>query len=117
MKKKYLLLILPLIAQAFPAEAGVRFLVQDPETQYNDIFSNNHAGPAKEKPPVLNKCEEAGYIYTRCSNGMVLRGRCPYSTMYYADCCPEDYKYTAAQCRAMGKETSTYSCTGLYACY
>ncbi len=118
MNRQYILLILlPAILIASTAVAGVRFLVQDAETQYNDVFSDTHAGPKTDSQPFLSKCEEEGYRYTACSNGMILRGRCPYNSMYYADCCPEDYKYTAAQCRAMGKETSTYSCAGLYACY
>lgn len=98
--------------------AGVRFLVNGPETQYSDTFkddapSNNYQASRSE----ITKCENAGYRYKRCKPGMILRKKCPYHSSYYAECCPEDYKYSPQDCYQMNKTTSTYTCGGFYACY
>lgn len=98
--------------------AGVRFLVNGPETQYNDSFrdedsSSNYQASRSE----ITKCENAGYIYKSCDRGMILRKRCPYHSSYYAECCPEDYRYSPQDCYQMNKTTSTYTCGGFYACY
>ncbi len=112
----YVLSIFLLGASA--AQAGVHFLVQDGEMRYNDNVlgessSYNSSLSKKDQP---NKCQKEGYVYTRCPAGMVPRGRCPYSTMYYAECCPADYRYTEKDCQAMGKKTGKFSCGGFFAC-
>lgn len=115
-----LLNLIALFASIFchTAYAKVRFIVDGPETQYNDVmidYNDNHRGNIPAQAP--NKCEETGYTKTRCDTGMILRGQCPSSSYYYSDCCPEEYKYSTSDCHNQGKTTSTYSCAGYYACY
>ena len=58
----------------------------------------------------------AGYTYQKCDDGMLPADPCPYDRSLYANCCPDTYRYSAAECRAMGKGLGEYSCGGFYKC-
>lgn len=118
-KKLFFLSLTACVLLCHSLQAKVRFIMEKPDSDYGSSFSNSDSSSNNnyDSNPIMNRCEEAGYTKIHCDVGMVLRNPCPYISGYYADCCPEDYRYSANECRRQGKTTSTYSCAGYYACY
>lgn len=126
---KYLIpfLFIGLLVCAFNSQAGVRFIVEDGESYYNDNWYEDTPSriPHYEDTPTQaqryggrgTNCAEKGYSITHCSDGFYPANPCPDNLNYYKDCCPEEYIYSIDECYTMNKTPSSFSCGGKYACY
>lgn len=92
------------------ALADIRFIMDTPASpQYN----------SQDKNYDLDKqslCIENGYNKTSCSEGFILAEVCPYLSTYFANCCPEEYRYTKEECQSQNKTAGPYNCGGYYKC-
>lgn len=114
---KFLFLIF--LLYSFPVSADVRFITETENTaEYKRFQKLNQSSPSVENYTLDNaqRCNAEGYTYTSCASDMLLADPCPYDSSYYANCCPDTYRYTASECQAMGKDPGVYSCGGYYKC-
>lgn len=105
---------------SLPVSADVRFITETENTADHEKFQNLQP---QYTPPQndfvlddIQRCKAEGYIYEKCDSGMFLADPCPYKSNIYANCCPQAYHYTAAECKALGKNLGAYSCGGYYKC-
>lgn len=105
---------------SFEASADVRFITETENTADYEKFQKLNPAKYPETPnyniDAKTRCGSEGYTYSKCSNGFFLADPCPYDYSFYANCCPDNYRYTAEECRAQGKTLGTYSCGGFYKC-
>lgn len=115
-----ILIALLIILTASNTAADVRFITETENTADYEKFQklNPKYNPQPDDYTLNNeqRCRTEGYTYKRCSDGMLPADPCPYDGSLFANCCPDTYRYSAAECRAMGKEIGKYSCGGFYKC-
>ena len=115
-----ILLFLGILLNAVSAIADVRFITETENTADYKKFQmlNPKYAPQTDNYALDNekRCKIEGYIYKKCDSGMFPADPCPYDGNLYANCCPDSYHYTAAECKSMGKGLSEYSCGGYYKC-
>ncbi len=114
MKKFTLLIITFCFLHYSSAEAGIRFIMDtDAAIRGGD---SSLSGSIPDNTESKEQCIEQGYNKTSCSEGFFLADSCPYAPEYYANCCPDEYKYTREECISQNKPIGTYSCGGYYKC-
>ena len=106
-----------LIFCGFDSHAGVRFIVEDGESYYNDNWYGGTPTHSRLYGGRGNSCADQGYTITHCDSGFYPANPCPDNLNYYKDCCPEEYIYSIDECYTMNKTPSSFSCGGKYACY
>lgn len=115
-----ILILFGLLLNINCALADVRFITETENTADYEKFQklNPQYTPQIDNYTLDNasRCKAEGYTYSQCASGMLLADPCPYDYSLYANCCPEAYHYTAAECQAMGKGLGEYSCGGYYKC-
>lgn len=109
--QKFYLILLSILFAASTSVAGVRFIVENGESYYNDNWFE------KSTTTTISRCEQKGYTITECDSGFYPATPCPYDHSFYKECCPEEYSYSKDECYTMGKTPSSFSCSGLYSCY
>lgn len=118
MPKKFLILLsIGFSIYAANTSARVRFITETENTagavvddEYKSIGGEIFNNDSKAR------CANEGYTKTRCGSDTFLANPCPYNYSYYRECCPSEYRNTAAQCEAQGKGLGAYSCGGYYRC-
>lgn len=117
---RILLSTLLFILVNFSAQADVRFITETENTADYEKFQKLNPKYAPQINDYIidneNLCRAEGYTYKGCTDGMLPANPCPYDSNFYANCCPDTYRYTAAECQAMGKGIGPYSCGGFYKC-
>lgn len=115
-----ILIALLIALTGFNAAADVRFITETENTADYEKFQklNPKYAPQADNYALDDerRCRAEGYTYQKCDDGMLLADPCPYDHSLYANCCPDTYRYSAAECRAMGKGLGEYSCGGFYKC-
>lgn len=115
-----ILIALLIILTSFNTAADVRFITETENTaDYEKIQELNSLYTPQDDDYAFEdekRCLSEGYTYKTCDNGMLLADPCPYDANLYANCCPDTYRYSAAECHAMGKSLGEYSCGGFYKC-
>lgn len=99
------------------ATARVRFIT-DTENTAGAVVEDEYKSDGGEvfNNDTKSRCANEGYTITRCDSSSFLADPCPYNYSYYRECCPSEYRNTAAQCEAQGKGLGAYSCGGYYKC-
>ena len=115
-----ILIALLIALTGFNAAADVRFITETENTADYEKFQklNPKYAPQADNYALDDerRCRAEGYTYQKCDDGMLLADPCPYDRSLYVNCCPDTYRYSAAECRAMGKGLGEYSCGGFYKC-
>lgn len=116
----HILILFCLLLTTNYTQADVRFITETENTADYEKFQRLNP---KYTEPIddyaidnASRCKAEGYTYSKCASGMLLADPCPYDYSLYANCCPDTYRYTATECRAMGKSLGEYSCGGYYKC-
>lgn len=117
---KKLLLLTSLICFFYTTEtsAGIRFIMDTNAGIKDSNKTNDSYQSDTENYDAVNtdSCLAEGYNKTSCEAGFFPADPCPYNSGYYANCCPEEYKYTKQDCISQNKTFSTFSCGGYYKC-
>lgn len=113
MRKIWLfVLAVVLLAGAFQANAGVRFITDVPQ---NTIQGKLPSVSNSERNK--SRCYSAGYTKTRASCGdKVAVKPCPYNKRMFKACCDREYSHSKEYCLSRGLAPSRRSCEGMYAC-
>ena len=116
---KSLLILLSICFGIFSANASarVRFITETENTAGATVAEEyKSVGGESFDLNTKSRCSNEGYTITRCDSDTFLADPCPYNYSYYRECCPSEYRNTAAQCEAQGKGLGAYSCGGYYKC-
>ena len=84
----FLLIVSGFLFSAANTSAGVRFIVENGESYYNDNWFGGSSTISN------SRCEEKGYSVTKCDEGFYPASPCPYDHNFYKECCPEEYSYS-----------------------
>ncbi len=119
MKKLIFLTVISLFLYHPTTNAGIRFIMDTDagisggsnSKKTTDSYQNDNYNTDGK-----SLCLAEGYSKTSCEEGFFPADPCPHSFGYYANCCPEEYKYTKQDCISQNKTFSTFSCGGYYKC-
>ena len=120
MKKITMLVAFALIFISAECLAGVTFIVDSPQhssrssggsSGYSDPFPSTPTPPSPE-----TICRRNGYNRNNCPAGQYGVLSCPEDSSFYKYCCPEENRYTPAECEQQGMVAVGAGCRGLYAC-
>ena len=122
---KYFSLILLCLLVAAEVHAGIRALGADTNTTgARSTDNNNTTSENTNTAPVVSLqgsntaviCNNNGFTMKECPSGYAPVYPCPQNNKYFRDCCPQEYRYTTANCYEKGLTPSTETCLGFHAC-
>lgn len=105
------------------AYAGVRSLGDSGVSEQTSPSLSNQRNSFTSQPVVniknvntAQRCTAAGFSLKECPAGYVAVYPCPENRKYFRDCCPQEYRFTTAQCLQKGLEPSVETCLNFHAC-